>query len=431
MKVNLDDVKRILNFFFIVFLCCHSAEAQKAVTFKTGTFSLDHVNAIERSDDHSIYLFYSTDHILSTLERKSLDENGIEILYTLHDNIYWVRIKGEVNKTYLKYLFQIDPSYKIGQQAFDRDTVRSQRHGNIEKMKSKPDVRVSPDVRESPTVNMPEWRISIAPGLSLTEITKWAETNRITILDSRALQFGFIDVSVAANSFDDLINTQWISFIDNIPHDEPVNYRMINAERGWGLKSPLTRNLDGSGMTVGIGDEGRIGTHQDLSNSLLDLTSFSISSHSTEVAGIITGAGLVNPAFGSGYAPNAFVLTRNFSDILWASPQYISDFNLSLTNNSYGANLTDCTSIGDYDGTSAGLDQMMRDYPSLLHVFAAANSGGITCSPYPAGYATVAGGYQPSKNVLTVGAISITDTNASFSSRGPVDDGRLKPEVVA
>ncbi|MEP6794082.1 MAG: S8 family serine peptidase, partial [Saprospiraceae bacterium] len=149
------------------------------------------------------------------------------------------------------------------------------------------------------------------------------------------------------------------------------------------------------------------------------------------VAGIVTGAGLVDPAFGSGYAPNAFVLTRNFSDILWASPQYISDYNLSLTNNSYGSALNDCAYIGDYNGTSAALDQMMRDYPSLLHVFSAGNSGGTFCTPYPAGYATVAGGYQSAKNLLTVGAILITDAIASFSSRGPVEDGRLKPEVVA
>ena len=42
-----------------------------------------------------------------------------------------------------------------------------------------------------------------------------------------------------------------------------------------------------------------------------------------------------------------------------------------------------------------------------------------------------AGGYQPAKNVLTVGAVTNEDANAGFSSRGPADDGRIKPEIVA
>ena len=70
-------------------------------------------------------------------------------------------------------------------------------------------------------------------------------------------------------------------------------------------------------------------------------------------------------------------------------------------------------------------------HSQLLHVFAAANSGNMTCAPYPFKYATIAGGYQPAKNVLTVGATNNEDAIASFSSRGPADDGRLKPEVVA
>ncbi|MEO7925798.1 MAG: S8 family serine peptidase, partial [Saprospiraceae bacterium] len=353
-----------------------------------------------RSDEKSQYLFYTADHVMSKSERESLKSNGIEILYALKDHLYWVRIKGIINDAYLKYLWQLDPDYKKGFSTQERSSFYN-------------------------------WRITIAPGIPLSEIKNWAEANHLNLLDTRAFQFGFIDVEVPDAVKEKVISTPWISFIENIPKDEAINYRLINAERGWGLKSPLTRNLDGSGITVGIGDEGRIGVHQDLSNSILDLASFGISAHSTEVAGIITGAGLVDPAFGSGYAPNANVLTRNFSDILWASPQYVSDYNLSLTNNSYGSSLNDCAYIGDYNGTSAALDAMMRSYPSLLHVFAAGNSGGAFCIPFPAGYATVAGGYQPAKNVLTVGAILITDAIASFSSRGPVEDGRLKPEVVA
>ncbi len=400
MTVIPSYVKHILVLSSILFFYCHSAISQNSVTFKTGTFPLLKTEFHTRSSGENEYLFFKADHVLSLSEKEILLKNRIEILYALHQHIYWVRIKATTDNTFSKYLFDVNPDYKIG--------ITTENRSASDKL-----------------------RLSIAPGIKQEEILEWAINNNVTLLDMRALIFGFIDVEVQDGVNKNIINTPWISYIEAIPTDELLNYRALPGERGWGLKSPLTRGLDGSGITVGIGDEGRIGTHEDISSSVLDLASFGISQHTTMVTGNVTGAGVLDPAFGFGYAPNAHVIIRNFSDILWSTPQYISDFNMSLTNNSYGSSLTDCVIIGDYDGTSAALDAMMRTYPSLLHVFAAGNSGGINCSPYPSGFATVAGIYQASKNVLTVGAVNITDGNASFSSRGPVDDGRIKPEAVA
>ncbi|HZV69793.1 MAG TPA: S8 family serine peptidase [Saprospiraceae bacterium] len=398
MEVNYLHVRHGLLFSSLFVLCCHVVTAQQNITLKTGTFPLLKTSSSSRVSNQDEYHFFKVDHTLLPQERLLLKQKGIEILYALHDHIYWVKIKGITDEHYSQYIFDINPLYK--------NAISGR--GEVNKL-----------------------RVTIAPGMSLPVIKKWAGDNSVSLLDTRALQFGFMDVELEDYSIAKLINTPWISFIEPIPQDEQINFRLLNAERGWGLKSPLTRNLDGTGMIVGIGDGGRLGSHQDLSSSVLDLASFGKSDHATQVTGIITGAGLLDPAFGFGYAPNAHILVRNFSDILWASPQYIADFGMSLTNNSYGVNLTDCTYIGDYNGTSAALDAMILAYPSLLHVFAAANSGGLTCTPYPTGYATISGGYQPAKNVLTVGAITITDLIAGFSSRGPVEDGRLKPEVVA
>ncbi|MGB3078668.1 MAG: S8 family serine peptidase, partial [Saprospiraceae bacterium] len=389
MKVNYIHVIRAFIFSFISFICCQPSVAQQAVTFKTGTFPVLTTTASSRSSTQAEYHFFAADHVLTPGEREALRLQGIEILYALQDHIYWVRIKGLTNDNYLKYFFDLSPEYK--------NTITFSERSDFNKL-----------------------RLTIAPGMALSEIESWAAENTISLLDLRAMNFGFIDVEVRGSGMEKVINTPWIAYIQSIPHDEQVNYRLLNAERGWGLKSPLTRNLDGSGITVGIGDGGRLGTHEDLASSVLDLSSFALSNHATQVSGIVTGAGLLDPAFGFGYAPNAHVILRNFSDILWSSPQYISDFGMSLTNNSYGSALTDCRYLGDYDGTSAALDEMIVVYPSLLHVFSSGNSGGQTCTPFPAGYANVLGGYQPAKNVLTVGAITITDAIAGFSSRGPV-----------
>ena len=58
-------------------------------------------------------------------------------------------------------------------------------------------------------------------------------------------------------------------------------------------------------------------------------------------------------------------------------------------------------------------------------------SGTDNCPPYPAGFKTVLGSYQSAKNVLSVGATDSAGVIADFSSKGPVKDGRIKPEISA
>ncbi|HSF89378.1 MAG TPA: S8 family serine peptidase, partial [Saprospiraceae bacterium] len=386
---------------FLIALCIStSIYSQRSISFKTGNFPLLPPRQDVRQGNSTQYLFYQADHVLTTNEKEILKQQGIEILYALHDHIYWVRVTKSLNDEMARNFFDLNPAYKVATDMTDRS-----QSGRL--------------------------RLSIAPGMSKAIIEAWAIENEITLLDSRAYVYGLIDVQASESSIERLINTPWISFIGRLPIDEEINYRADHGERGRGLTSPLTRDLDGEGITVGIGDGGRLGVHADLSVSILDLSSFAFSSHATHVSGIITGAGMIDPFYGHGHAPKANIILRNFSDILWDTPQYIQDYGLSLTNNSYGTSLGDCTYFGDYDGTSAGLDAMITSHPQLLHVFAAANSGGMTCSPYPAQFATLAGGYQPAKNVLTVGAVNNADANAGFSSRGPADDGRIKPEIVA
>ncbi|MEO5905754.1 MAG: hypothetical protein ABIQ11_03455, partial [Saprospiraceae bacterium] len=268
----------IVSLLFIFW--CSAASAQSFLEFKTGVFSTNPFDASNRPAAGDQYVFYSSDHVLSRQERDDLQKDGIEILYALKQNVYWVRIKGTPPTTITRNLFTIDPAYKSA---------------------------ISFDNRSSSL----RVRASIAPGFSLSEIEAWALKENVILLDTRAAKFGFIDIQVIASSYQVVLNTPWISFIEEIPVDEVMNYRLLNAERGWGLISPLTRKLNGSGMTVGIGDEARIGVHEDLSSSLLDLASYGISNHSTEVAGIITGAGQLDPSFGFGYASKADVLVRN------------------------------------------------------------------------------------------------------------------------
>lgn len=402
---NFIKVKTMRAARYCFFMAClvaisFAAFGQQVLELKTGTFPIQPASYDERQVAAIQYLFYRPGHLLSSIERETLKQQGIEVLYALHQGTYWVRVSAPQNEFIQRNLFDITPEYKT---------------------------TLDPDTRS----NSNQYRVSIAPGLSLDEVNKWATNNQIIILDSRVLRYGLLDVEISSASFNTLLQTPWISFISTIPVNEEINYRALHGERGWALISIFGRGLDGTGMTVGIGDGGRVDNHADLSQDYLDLASFVTSTHATQTSGIVAGAGLIDPFYGQGYAPKAHVILRNFTDILWDAPRYMDDYDLALTNNSYGSSQTDCTFMGDYDGNATALDAMVHDRPTLLHVFSSGNSGGSNCSPYSAGYATILGGYQPAKNLLTVGALNINDVLAGYSSRGPVDDGRIKPEVVA
>ena len=143
----------------------------------------------------------------------------------------------------------------------------------------------------------------------------------------------------------------------------------------------------------------------------------------------MAGAGNVNELW-RGYAPKATIVSQGFSGIFLNAPAYINDYGMVVTNNSYGDNI-DCGYMGTYDLYSRLFDQMAFDLPSLTNVFAAGNSGTSTCGPFLPGYHPVLGGYQSAKNVITVGATDDVALLANFSSRGPVKDGRLKPDITA
>jgi Subtilase family len=192
-----------------------------------------------------------------------------------------------------------------------------------------------------------------------------------------------------------------------------------------------TKGLSGKGVAVGIGDDADVSTHIDFTGRLINRAPVYPMDHGTHVAGTTAGGGLLNPLY-KGNAPKATIVNQFFSDIITNTPTYINDYNMVLTNNSYYTGEDSCPGNSKYDVSSNYVDAQTRSYSQLLHVVAAGNDGSYNCSGYPASFATIKSGWQCGKNVLTVGAMKSDDYNITFfSSRGPVQDGRLKPEVVA
>ncbi|WP_207512271.1 S8 family serine peptidase [Longitalea luteola] len=209
----------------------------------------------------------------------------------------------------------------------------------------------------------------------------------------------------------------------------PLNFNNRAAHSINILSAASGRNLHGSGVVLGIGDDGDASAHIDFAGRVINRNPIANGGHATLTMGCMGGAGILNPRY-KGMAPKATMIGQYFSDIIVNTPFYVADFGMVVTNNSYASAANGCAGQGDYDVLSRYVDDLASAYPSLLQVFAAGNDGGYTCSPFPQAYGNIKSGFQTGKNVLTVGGISTSNFSNIFS-RGPVDDGRLKPEIVA
>ena len=262
---------------------------------------------------------------------------------------------------------------------------------------------------------------------------------------ARELQSAGAIITPSKFSGDDIIfiqaNTAIINTIAALPFvsgiylqpvtDKPLNYSNVATHGISGLNAVTGKNLNGKGVTIGIGDNADITTHIDLAAKVINRSPGATADHGTHVAGTLAGGGILSVR-NHGMAPRATLINQFFSNIITSAPAYITDNNMVVTNNSYYSVERGCAGNGRYDVLSNYGDKQLGKYPQLLHVFAAGNDGGFTCSPFPDSYATVKSGWQSAKNVLTAGAIVTDDYSiANFSSRGPVKDGRLKPEIVA
>jgi hypothetical protein len=209
-----------------------------------------------------------------------------------------------------------------------------------------------------------------------------------------------------------------------------LNYNNHEAIGLDALGASAGRNLQGRGVTLGIGDNADPYTHIDFTGRLIDRTPDSVDFHGTHTTGSLAGGGILDPRY-KGMAPQATIVSQEFTDILTNAPTYVADYNMVLTTNSYTDAVGGCAGEGEYDATSNYVDAQMVNFPHLIHDFAAGNEGQFTCSPYLPFFATIKSGLQCAKNILSAGNLNNGNyTIYAQSSRGPAADGRIKPEIV-
>lgn len=190
------------------------------------------------------------------------------------------------------------------------------------------------------------------------------------------------------------------------------------------------RKYNGSNVRVCLQDDGVIGPHVDYTGRInAQFITFNNGDHGDHCAGIIMGGGNRDPLTrGMGWGAQLYVYE--------AAPNYQGFDSISIHYSSLGIVIT---STSYSDGCNAGyttlaqqLDQQIYTMPELIHVFSAGNMGTSDCGyGAGAGWANITGGHKHSKNSIAVGNLDYIDQLAGSSSRGPVHDGRMKPEVCA
>lgn len=284
------------------------------------------------------------------------------------------------------------------------------------------------------TAGMMDVWISFPKTLTFEEIKSLLNDKRIQITSTTFKDLNIIGLKIALHRIIEVASLPYVEYIQPVPdEDKKLNAESRNNSRGSLLNAASAVggfDLKGEGVTTGVGDNADPQYHADFTGRLYNFGSANYVHHGTHVAGTVGGGGIVNELY-VGYAPKAKIVNQYFGGIINNTPSYVTDYNMVVTNNSYGNVLGDCSYMGYYDLQSRILDLQADSYPNLQHVFAAGNDGSLTCSPYPTSFGTVLSSYQSAKNIIAVGATGRTGTVTWFSSRGPVKDGRLKPEIMA
>jgi subtilisin family serine protease len=254
---------------------------------------------------------------------------------------------------------------------------------------------------------------------------------------------------------------------------------IIGIERGAPLDGML--RWDGAGELIGVADTGLDASHPDFATKQLTVVALGRpgdgsdpDGHGTHVAGTILGDGNASGAGAPlrGIAPAADLHFQSVLDAnggLGGLPDSIADLlqpaydaGVRVHNNSWGAYIQ-----ARYDSMALDFDDFVHAHPDFLPVIAAGNEGscrpGLGAEPGFVDFPSL-GSPATAKNALSVGASqskrdsggfatmtwrqlwpddfdaapigdqkvsSDPEQLAAFSSRGPCDDLRIKPDLVA
>ncbi|MBS1653362.1 MAG: S8 family serine peptidase [Bacteroidetes bacterium] len=424
--MRLNPIPLIAGLFFCVNVTAQRSsdstlQLKSGIIIPSRNVSASTISAINKSATRisgQSFVILQFDALPGEKEKQLLQQSGVQFLNYIPNNTYTVSI---------------------------HDTLSA---GLLLHAKVRSVIQLQPKQKMLPAMSLglfPSWAVK-TPGtvdvwinypktLSFETVQNELKQRNFDITSSLYKNYQVLSLRISQQRLMELASLSFIDFIEPAPHeDQPLLFNSRAVSKANVLNQPAAlggRNLHGEGVVVGVGDNADLQYHVDFTGRVINRNAEpGIYAHGIHVAGIVAGGGIKTELY-TGYAPKATIVSESFSNIITNAPAYVQDYGMVLTNNSYGAIAGDCSYMGLYDLYSRILDQQAFDLPYVQNVFAASNNGDMTCSPYPQGFNTVLGSYQSAKNTLTVGNIFMDGALNNSSGRGPVRDGRLKPEIVA
>ncbi|MBV1878742.1 MAG: S8 family serine peptidase [Pseudomonadales bacterium] len=409
------------------------------IQLKGAIFELDK-NHIPFIDGDREYIYLKTTQALGIAESKILSDLGISVENFIYKNTWIVNVTAEQ----VKSLSSLSFVSALG----NRD------------LKDK----VDPNILEKgfSTIDTSHQTLQLS-----AEVYHNGELNQLI---NHVLENGWIEdradiqssgqksvvMNISAEYLERLVALNIVSWIEGAPYENQTNNlaagTLSNVDQ-----VKLEFFLDGAGIILGIWDGGAVnanhtdfGARVNLQPDVVDATT--LSAHATHVAGTMIGSGLSEAnAEGMAIAANldSFDFYDDVNEMRTAANR--ADDPVEISNHSYGTRVgwsiinggwvfvDNQELFGDYNAQAREWDQIVAD-TDLVVIKAAGNDrgdgvieetaaqprdGGVT------GYDTIPT-YSNAKNILTVGATEddgLTTTN--FSGWGPVDGGRIKPDIVA
>ena len=364
------------------------------------------------------HILLKLDDIPSEEKKKDLEKQGIKLLKYIPKKAWLASI----------------PEEKFNQLVFQSDTFVSE---------LLPEDKISPKLMKK----IPDWIKNNDGSVNLTVL--FFSDILPQAIESTIQKYGTISeniISIPENKIRDLAGEDIVEWIETPPAPLIIFNDDSRALIGVDTLHAAPYNLNGTGVVAAMWDAGWANHSDYNSRTTRGDTSSSNHYHATHVAGTMLGDGNLSSANSGtanqwiGMAPNASLITYEWpnsnNELYSETNSSIADYGAILSQNSWGYNTAvDCDFLGVYDSRTVAFDEVINGInvdDVITIVFSSGNERDNSNCNIPSNpYNTTTGPGGTAKNVITVGAVTSGKAMSTFSSWGPTDDGRIKPDVVA
>ncbi|ADI74134.1 peptidase S8 and S53 subtilisin kexin sedolisin [Methanohalobium evestigatum Z-7303] len=383
-------------------------DSDRIETFSTSKFYTDSTQK---------YYIVQFDGIIKQKWKQQLENKVVNIINYIPNNAYLVKMDGSTKSGIeqmenVQWVGVFKPAYKISDQISNSEKASVNVTINIFKSSN-----ISPVVEKVEKLNgsiLQKYRNSLNVVIDKKNISQIAELNQISYIQQ------YTEPTLLNNKARQITNVSYVE---------------------------TCYNLNGDGQVIAVADSGidsgadNETMHPDLNGSFKDIINYAGSDaadhngHGTHVTGTVTGNGSAR-----GAAPKSDIVFQALGD---DDGNLTADINIyrlfseaynksaRIHTNSWGF----VSELNDYGEHAKSVDEFMWDHKDMLILFAAGNEGDTEDNESISRPSTA-------KNCLTVGATENNrssmgyssddvDEIAYFSSRGPTNDSRIKPDVVA